>query len=151
MNPNGRCFEQFPLPSFDTQSKIDVVTTLYRIAETTGLKSCLDLAFGRNSKLILSLASYYVIARASTAMLNSDFMFDHHGKEDDIVSESSISRLFDSSMTREKVDSFRFAFLRHCFPSSDTKGKKRIYVDIDSTNVYAEFMSRPMKKGRLFV
>ncbi len=107
--------EQSPLRFFDTQSKIDVVTTIYRIAEATVLKSCLDLDFEKDSSLILSLANYYVIVLASTAILYSDFMFSHYGKEDSIASKSSISRLFDSSTTREKVDSFRFAFLRHCF------------------------------------
>lgn len=143
MNPNDKYFRMFPdsgtmsdvlePSSFDTQSRIGSVAAIYGIAEKTGLKSCLDLAFGKDAPLILSLASYYLIARDSAAMLYSDFMFDHYGKADTIASEATISRLFNVSMSRDKVDSFRSAFLKHCFTNSD-KTKKRVYVDIDSTN-----------------
>ena len=117
MNPNDSYFRMFPdsgtlsdvlePSSFDTQSRIGSVAAIYGIAEKTGLKSCLDLAFGKESGLILSLASYYLIARDSAAMLYSDFMFDHYGKTDTIASEATISRLFNVSMSRDKVDSFR--------------------------------------------
>ena len=145
MNPNGKYFEHFPedrglvetaaAPQFDTQSRIGAVAAIGRIAEETGLKQCLGLAFGSDAGLILSLAGYYLVARDSAAMLYSDFMFDHYGIEGKIASQASISRLFNRSMDRGKVDAFRSAFLKHCFSGRGAGKKRRVYVDIDSTNI----------------
>lgn len=145
MNPNDKYFEYFKSEDlsiqtiesseFDNQSKIGAVTAIKHIAKETGIDDCLSLVFGKDADLILSLASYYVINRDSAAMLYSDFMFDHYGITKDIASEATISRLFNSHMTIEKVDAFRQAYLKHCYNKYvQDKKDMRYYVDIDSTN-----------------
>lgn len=151
MHPNDSFFRLFPekdiyavptMPSaFDTQSRIGAVAALCSIAKKKGVLDCLKLAFGEeNASLILSLASYYTVARDSAAMLYSDFMFDHYGVVTEIASESTISRLFNREMDVGRVDAFRSAYLKHCFTEALKKknGKKektRLFVDLDSTNI----------------
>lgn len=152
MNPNDSYFRLYPekdihvIPfqpsSFDSQSKIGAMAALQSIAKKKGILDCLKLAFGeKNASLILSLASYYTIARDSAAMLYSDFMFDHYGTVTEIASESAISRLFNKEMDAGKVDAFRSAYLKHCFTEAvkkrdgERKEKTRLFVDLDSTNI----------------
>lgn len=157
MNPNDSYFKLYPekdihvIPtqpsSFDTQSKIGAVAALHSIAKKKGILDCLKLAFGeKDASLILSLASYYTIARDSAAMLYSDFMFDHYGIATEIASESAISRLFNKEMEIGKVDAFRSAYLKHCFTEEvkkrggekkeeEEKEKTRLFVGLDSTNI----------------
>lgn len=152
MNPNDSYFRLYPekdihvIPfqpsSFDSQSKIGAMAALQSIAKKKGILDCLKLAFGeKNASLILSLASYYTIARDSAAMLYSDFMFDHYGTVTEIASESAISRLFNKEMDIGKVDAFRSAYLKHCFTEAvkkrdgERKEKARLFVDLDSTNI----------------
>lgn len=123
--------------AMDDQSKIGAVCAVDAVASSLGIKSCLELAFGEDAGLILSLASYYAVARDSAACLYPDFMFDHFGVAGSVASEASISRLFNQRMTEGKIDSFRSAYLSHRLAESKRAGPglRRLLVDVDSTSV----------------
>lgn len=126
-------------PKFDSQAKIGAVLAIKKIAEEISLMSCIKESFPDKADLILSLLTYYIITRDSAAMLYADFMFDHYGHVFDIASESTISRLFNSEMTREKIDACKSMWLAHYITANKALKKKNekihFYVDIDSTNI----------------
>ena len=145
MAPNENYFRRHPEAkaspteepgAMDDQSKIGAVCAIDSVASSLGMKACLELAFGEDAGLILSLASYYAVARDSAACLYADFMFDHFGVADTIASEASISRLFNQRMPESKIDSFRSAYLARRWSEArrGKRGKARLYVDLDSTS-----------------
>lgn len=146
MAPNENYFKHHPeragaVPTeapgpMDDQSRIGAVCAVDAVASSLGIKACLELAFGEDAGLILSLASYYAVARDSAACLYSDFMFDHYGVAESIASEASISRLLNQRMTEARIDAFRSAFLARRWTEARKAGKggARLYVDVDSTS-----------------
>ena len=127
--PDVEIPEELPFAYRSCCLKIGSYTVIKKVMEEYGLRTMLTKRFGKETGLILDLASYLIVEEENAGQYYPDFAFSHPLFTDKmtIYSDSKISRLL-SSMTKDQC----IGFLDDWNKNRDHKN--RIYVSYDSTN-----------------
>ena len=127
--PDVEIPEELPFAYRSCCLKIGSYTVIKKVMEEYGLRTMLTKRFGKETGLILDLASYLIVEEENAGQYYPDFAFSHPLFTDKmtIYSDSKISRLL-SSMTKDQC----IGFLDDWNQNRDHKN--RIYVSYDSTN-----------------
>ena len=127
--PDAEIPEELPFAYRSCCLKIGSYTVIKKVMEEYGLRTMLTKRFGKETGLILDLASYLIVEEENAGQYYPDFAFSHPLFTDKmtIYSDSKISRLL-SSMTKDQCIGFLDDWNRN------RDHKNRIYVSYDSTN-----------------
>ena len=127
--PDAEIPEELPFAYRSCCLKIGSYTVIKKVMEEYGLRTMLTKRFGKETGLILDLASYLIVEEENAGQYYPDFAFSHPLFTDKmtIYSDAKISRLL-SSMTKDQCIGFLDDWNRN------RDHKNRIYVSYDSTN-----------------
>ncbi len=138
MYPNERFQEYFPSVAIPEELpeayrscalRIGSYAVIKKVIEQYKIPQMLMPFFGKDSGLILDLASYMIVDEENAGQYYPDFAFNHplFSESMRIYSDSKVCRLL-KSISREQINAFLDEWNRN------RDHKQRIYVSYDSTN-----------------
>lgn len=142
MNPNDKYYIHFPdeqpdedfedVPTMADAVEVGAVAITHHLYEDLGLRDVLYEVFPESATRIEDLATYFCLSGSSVIQHYPKWRFKHPGNDDTNVSDSTISRFFNTEISPVKIEEFLKLW------NKDRDRNQKIYFNFDSTNMGCE-------------